>query len=55
MKYKIESATTTKPTGIEVVPLIIPLTDETGKWKEDAMGWFCKSKTKKREKVNGTS
>ncbi len=52
MRYKIESVTTTTPTKIELVPLIVPLTDETGMWSKNAMVWFYKD-TKKREKVNG--
>lgn len=49
MSYEIESTTDTKPVRIKCEPLIVPLTDKTGKWNTEALKWFSGSQETKGE------
>ena len=43
MRYEIELLTTNETTDeIERIPLVIPLTDDTGKWNDEALRWFSR-------------
>lgn len=48
-RYKIESETSTKPIRIECIDLIIPLTDKTGKWNNEAIKWFYRCARNERK------
>ena len=47
MGYEIESITDNKPVRIECEPLIVPLTDKTGKWNNEAIKWFSEPQENK--------
>ena len=51
MSYLIESSTTTEPIEIEVEPMIIPLTDDTGKWNSEAERWFYSEPQETKDEV----